>query len=162
MAALMTLSKCSNSLAIAVALLVVFVFSPSVFAQGPLSDAPLPSNGLVEPVVIQPRRAETQHKFWDKENRVLFLTSAALSGADFAITRANLQSGGRELNPVVRVFGTSTPGLAANFIGETACVMSLSYLFHKTGHHKLERAVTMVNVGASAGAVTYGLAHRAQ
>jgi hypothetical protein len=25
------------------------------------------------------------------------------------------------------------------------------YFFHKTGHHKLERAVSMVNIGSSAG-----------
>ena len=101
-----------------------------------------------------------EHKFWDRENWALFAASAALSGADFAVTRANLQSGGRELNPVVRVFGRSTPGLAVNFAGETVGVIGLSYFFHKTGHHRLERAVPMVNLGASAGAVSYGLAHR--
>lgn len=88
------------------------------------------------------------------------MTAAALNGADFAVTRANLQSGGQELNPVVRMFGRSTPGLAMNFIGETAGVVGLSYFFHKTGHHKLERAVSVVNIGSSATAVGYGLAHR--
>ena len=83
-----------------------------------------------------------------------------MSTADFAVTRANLQSGGTELNPVVRMFGRSTPGLAVNFAGETAGVIGLSYFFHKTGHHRLERVVCMVNIGASAGAVSYGLAHR--
>jgi hypothetical protein len=39
-------------------------------------------------------------------------------------------------------------------------VISLSYFFHKTGHHKLERAVSLVNIGGSAGAVSFGLAHR--
>lgn len=96
----------------------------------------------------------------DKQNRMLFIAAAALNGADFAVTRANLQSGGQELNPIVRVFGTSTTGLAVNFIGETAGVITLSYLFHKTGHHKLERAVSLVNIGSSAGAVGFGLAHR--
>ena len=76
------------------------------------------------------------------------------------MTRANLQSGGQELNPVVRIFGRSTPGLAINFIGETVGVVTLSYFFHKTGHHKLERAVSVVNIGSSAGAVSYGLMHR--
>jgi hypothetical protein len=96
----------------------------------------------------------------DRENRVLFIAAAAFNGADFAVTRANLQSGGQELNPIVRVFGRSSAGLAANFIGETAGVITLSYFFHKTGHHKLERAVSLFNIGSSAGAVAYGLAHR--
>jgi hypothetical protein len=102
----------------------------------------------------------TEHKFWDNQNRALFIAVAAFNGADFAVTRANLQSGGQELNPVVRVFGRSTAGLAVNFVGETAAVVSLSYLLHKTGHHKLERAVSFVNIGSSAGAVGYGLTHR--
>jgi hypothetical protein len=91
---------------------------------------------------------------------VLFIAAAAFNGADFAVTRANLQSGGQELNPVVRVFGRSTAGLAVNFIGETAGVITISYFFHKTGHHKLERAVSLINIGGSAGAVSFGLAHR--
>jgi len=91
---------------------------------------------------------------------VLLFAAAALNGADFAVTRANLQSGGQELNPVVRVFGRSTAGLAVNFAGETAGVVSLSYFFHKIGHHKLERAVSLVNITSSAGAVSYDLAHR--
>ena len=100
------------------------------------------------------------HKFWDRENRLLFAGVAASATADFAVTRANLQSGGQELNPVARVFSGSTAGLAVNFAGETAGVIGLSYLLHKTGHHKLERFVSMTDIGASAGAVAYGLGHR--
>jgi len=88
------------------------------------------------------------------------MAAAALNGADFAVTRANLQSGGQELNPMVRIFGRSTAGLAVNFIGETAGVVSISYFLHKTGHHKLERMVSMVNIGSSAGALSYSLTHR--
>lgn len=83
-----------------------------------------------------------------------------MSAADFAATRSNLQSGGKELNPVTRVFSGSTVGLAANFAGETAAVIGLSYLFHRTGHHKLERITSMLNAGVSAGAVSYDLSHR--
>jgi kynureninase len=58
------------------------------------------------------------------------------------------------------MFGTSTPALAVNFVGETVGVVGLSYFFHKTGHHKLERAVSFVNIGSSASAVSFDLAHR--
>jgi hypothetical protein len=90
----------------------------------------------------------------------LFSSVAAFSAADFAVTKANLANGGRELNPVTRLFSGSTAGLAANFAGETAGVIGLSYFFHRTGHHKLERIIPLANVGASAFAVGYGLAHR--
>ncbi|MFZ0307997.1 MAG: hypothetical protein WAL89_07480 [Candidatus Sulfotelmatobacter sp.] len=100
------------------------------------------------------------HRFWDRENSILFATSAAFSAADFVITKDNLSGGGRELNPVTRVFSGSTAGLAVNFAGETAGVIGLSYFFHKTGHHKMERYISMLNIGSSGAAVTYDLAHR--
>jgi hypothetical protein len=128
--------------------------------QGPLPDAP---NSFIEaaPLIAKPLPSlNSEHKFWDTQNRILLIAAAASNFADFAVTRANLQSGGRELNPVVRMFGRSSAGLATNFIGETAGVVAISYFFHKTGHHKLERAVSLVNIGTSTGAVTFGLTHR--
>ena len=102
----------------------------------------------------------SSHRFWDRENSFLFAANAAFSAADFVVTRDNLRNGGQELNPVTAVFAGSTAGLAANFAGETAGVIGLSYFFHKTGHHRLERAVSMLNMGSSAAAVSFGLAHR--
>ena len=170
----MTSSKISKHFSFCAAVLAVSaVFSPAVFAQGPamlrtvsdtpIIDAPMPvveaAPVAITPTIAQPGYGDA-HKFWDTKNFVLFGTVAAFSAADFAVTRANLQSGGQELNPVVRVFGRSTAGLAVNFAGQTAGVVGMSYLFHKTGHHKMERMVSLVNIGGSAGAVGYGLAHR--
>jgi hypothetical protein len=115
----------------------------------------------VKPVQTDnPPEAPREHRFWDRQNSLLFATSAAFSAGDFVVTRDNLRSGGHELNPVVGVFGHSSAGLAMNFAGETAGVVALSYFFHRTGHHKLERAVSMLNIGGSATAVGFGLAHR--
>ena len=110
--------------------------------------------------VAVPTEAPRPHRFWDKENLALFTATAAFSAADFSVTRSNLQGGGRELNPIVRVFGSSTPGLAVNFAGETAGVIGLSYFLHRTGHHRLERMASTVDIGGSAMAVMYGLTHR--
>lgn len=101
-----------------------------------------------------------KHRFWDRENSVLFGATAAFSAADFVVTRDNLHAGGQELNPVTRVMTGSTAALAANFAGETAGVVGLSYFFHRTRHHRLERAVSMLNIGGSASAVTFDLLHR--
>lgn len=103
---------------------------------------------------------ESRHPFWDRQNKILFSAVGAAATADFFTTRANLASGGRELNPVTRVFTSSTPLLAANFALETAGVIGISYMWHKTGHHKLERLTSFVDIGGSAGAVSYGLTHR--
>lgn len=156
-------SKCLNlATAVIASFLTLAAFCPASLAQGPLSEAPVPNRSVepVSPLVIPPQPPEYSHKFWDGQNKALFVVAGAFNGADFALTRSNLQSGGRELNPVVRVFGRSTPALAVNFAGETAGVIALSYFFHKTGHHKLERLTSVINIGASAGAVSYGLAAR--
>jgi len=136
-----------------------------VFAQD-VSQAisgPLNSDAAVEPplgatTILQ--EAPSQHSFWDRENLVLFGAVASLSAADFAATHANLQNGGKELDPVTRLFGRSTAGLAAIFTGKTTGVVGISYFFHKTGHHKLERLTSVINISASSIAVTYDLTHR--
>jgi hypothetical protein len=126
--------------------------NPGPANLGTVAASPVVANTLPE--------APSHHKFWDNENRALFATVAALSAADFAVTRANLQNGGKELNPVTRLFSGSTAGLAVNFAGETAGIIGLSYYLHKTGHHQLERITPMLNIGASSFAVVYDLSHR--
>lgn len=103
---------------------------------------------------------EARHRFWDRENTILFTAVGAAATADFFTTRANLATGGRELNPIARIFTSSTPLLATNFALETAGVIGISYMFHKTGHHRLERLTSFLDTGGSVGAVTYGLMHR--
>jgi hypothetical protein len=117
----------------------------------------------VEPIVQRPLRGEasSHRRFWDRENTLLFAGTVLTSAGDFVVTHNNLQSGGgQELNPIARVFSGSTAGLVANFAGETAGVTGLSYFFHKTGHHRLERLAPMVNMAASGYAIGYGLRHR--
>jgi hypothetical protein len=126
-----------------------------------LPSAPVAAVPLTAPSQFSPlQEAPSHRRFWDRENSILFATNAAFSAADFVVTRDNLRSGGQELNPVTRVFAGSTPALAMNFAGETAGVIGLSYMFHRMGHHRWERAISMLNIGSSAGAVSFDLAHR--
>jgi hypothetical protein len=142
-----------------------------VAALDPLPETPAPSPSLrpVSATAMPPMAivattmlpaVPTRHRFWDRENTILFTASGAMATADFVVTRANLASGGRELNPITRVMAGSTPALAANFAIETSSFMGVSYLFHKTGHHQLERLTSFVSIGSSTGAVAYGLTHR--
>lgn len=132
----------------------------SLLAQGPAASAPGESMLVADPVIVAPPRSEHTHKFFDRWNVALFAGAGALNAADFGVTRANLQNGGRELNPMVRVFGRSSTGLAVNFAGEAVGTMGISYFFHKTGHHRLERIAPLVNIGTSSAAVAYSLMHR--
>lgn len=151
----------------AAVLLAILAFSRVGVAQQ-VSFALLPPPRAIEPITrVKPEQEKStsweagdNHRFWDRENRGLFATSAAFSAADFVVTRDNLRAGGQEMNPVVNIFGHSSAGLALNFAGENVGMVGLSYFFHKTGHHKMERAVSIFNIGGSATAVGFGLAHR--
>jgi len=154
---LAVLGLCGPALAqeVSLALLQPGTIQPGTIQPGAIAPAPMVTS--VQPATLP---EAPSHRFWDRQNSILFATSAAFSAADFVVTRDNLRSGGQELNPVTRIFSGTTTGLAVNFAGETVGVVGLSYVFHKTGHHKLERAVSMLNIGASGAAVTYDLAHR--
>jgi hypothetical protein len=159
-----SIRESSKQWVVILALVLVVVAPARLVAQQSPFAAALKSE-MIQPLQPSPyvqkiEPVERQHRFWDRENTALFAGVAGMSAADFCVTRANLASGGRELNPVTRVLSGSTAGLAVNFAGETAGYIGISYLFHKTGHHALERMTSFVNIGASAGAVAYGLAHR--
>jgi hypothetical protein len=99
--------------------------------------------------------------FWDRTNKALFASHAVLEALDFGITHHNLSNGGRELDPEAKALCESgTPGQLVFFGGRTAGVIAISYLLHRTGHHKLERAFPVYASGDSAYGVAYSFAHR--
>jgi hypothetical protein len=101
------------------------------------------------------------HNFWDAANKMLFASHAALETVDFGITHRNLSRGGKEVDPMAKALCESgTAGQLIFFGGRTAGVVAISYLLHKTGHHKLERAFPIYASGDSAYGVAYSFAHR--
>src|SRR5215467_13355213 len=70
-----------------------------------------------------------QHKFFDRQNSLLFGAHVGLAATDFALTHRNLASGGKELNPIARPFtDLGTPGEVLFFAGSTATSIGLSYM----------------------------------
>jgi len=142
-----------------------FFANPASFAReaGPPQPSLQPMRpGAISPIlvaVIPAPVGKSAHRFWNRENRILFAANGALAAADFYTTRRNLVKNGKELNPVTRVFAANTPALASNFALETGGVIAISYLFHKSGHHKLEHLTSYVNVAVSASAVGYNITH---
>ena len=86
-------------------------------------------------VAVQAAERPAIHRFWDRQNRLLFAANGGMAATDFLVTRRNLGHSGKELNPLTRVMSGSTAGLAANFALETGGVIGIGYLFHKSGHH---------------------------
>lgn len=103
----------------------------------------------------------SEHKFWDRTNKILFSSHAALEAVDFGITHHNLSAGGHEVDSMARALCQSgTAGQLVFFGGRTAGVIGLSYLFHRTGLHKMERIFPVYASGDSTYGVAYSFAHR--
>jgi hypothetical protein len=160
-----TLSISNLSGKLAKSVMVLFAIAASTgaaFAADPAS--PRLTSDPIEPGIYATSpalpEAPKPHRFWDKQNTMLFAGVAAVNTADFVVTRQNLLSGGKELNPVTRVFAGNSASLALNFAGETAATMGIAYMFHRTGHYRLERMTSLVAISYSAPAVIYSGTHR--
>jgi hypothetical protein len=106
-------------------------------------------------------REHDSHKFWDRANKILFSSHAALEALDFGITHRNLSSGGREMDSMARALCQSgTAGQVVFFGGRTVGVVGVSYLLHRGGLHKLERAFPIYVSGDSGYGIAYSFAHR--
>src|SRR5215471_2146366 len=90
--------------------------------------------------------------------RTLFWgAGAGLAAADFSVACTNLSSGGRELNPVMQIWGRSSLGLAVNFVVETKAVVGASHFFQRKDHNRLERLTSLIHIAGSPIAVSYGV-----
>jgi hypothetical protein len=93
--------------------------------------------------------APSRHKFFDRQNTIAFSSLAGLIAVD-SVTTQRLTNSGRayEANPIWRpMVRQGWQGqMAASAIG-FGSALSVSYAFHKTGHHKLERWANWLMVG---------------
>jgi len=93
--------------------------------------------------------SEGSHRFWDKTNLMLFAGVATVRALDYTSTRHFRRLGHNEVlltNSVV----DNKPLFAGIEVAGTALSVGLAYWLHRTGHHKLERWVSIVHVGVGA------------
>ena len=89
-----------------------------------------------------------RHAFWDRDNLYLFGGVAAMRILDYTSTMNMLRRGREEIllpGDVVR----NHAGFAALEAASTATSIGLSYILHRTGHHKLERWVSIGHIGVA-------------
>jgi hypothetical protein len=88
------------------------------------------------------------HRFWDKENDWLFAGVFASRFLDFASTKNFLARGRSEiLLPDDIVYNNA--GFAALEAAGAATSVGISYIFHKTGHHKMERWLSIGHISVT-------------
>lgn len=97
---------------------------------------------------------EATHRFFDKTNLMLFAGVAAVRALDFTSTEHFRELGTREVlltNSIV----DNKPLFAGIEVAGTAISIGAAYWLHRTGHHKLERWISIVHIGVG----TFGDAH---
>jgi hypothetical protein len=94
-----------------------------------------------------------EHRFSDKENDLLFAGVAAMRTMDYFST-LNMRRRGRQEIFLTNDAVDNHAGFALIEVGATGVSIGASYLFHRYGHHKLERWTSILHIGlAGTGAV---------
>ena len=93
--------------------------------------------------------APPAHAFWDRTNIALFSGIAFTRGMDYASTR-NFQARGRQEILLPDDVVNNSAGFAGLEAAGTMTSIGISYLLHRTGHHTLERWMSIGHIGVTA------------
>ena len=94
-----------------------------------------------------------EHRFWDTTNDLLFAGVGAARTLDYFST-LNMRHRGRQEILLTNDIVDNHAAFAAIEAAGTGASIGVSYLFHHYGHHKLERATSIMHIGlATTGAV---------
>ena len=89
-----------------------------------------------------------EHRFWDRQNILLFSGVAIFRGLDYASTR-NFMARGRTEVLVPDDVVNNSAGFASLEAAATATSVGISYIFHCTGHHKMERWLSIGHISVT-------------
>jgi len=89
---------------------------------------------------------EQPHKFWDTENILLFTGVGGARMLDYASTR-HLRNQGNDEWLLTNSVVDNRPLFVGIELAGTGASIGVSYLFHRTGHHSLERWVSIAHIG---------------
>ena len=90
------------------------------------------------------------HRFWDRENDWLFAGVGAGRALDYAST-LNLRRRGIDEVFLTNSIVDNHPLFGGIEAAATAASIGVSYVFHRTGHHRLERWTSAVHIGVATG-----------
>ena len=93
--------------------------------------------------------ATPPHRFWDRENILLFSGVAVFRGLDYASTR-NFEARGRQEVLIPDDIVNNSAGFASLEAAGAATSVGISYIFHRTGHHKMERWLSIGHISVTA------------
>src|ERR1700704_4954806 len=125
-----------------------------VRAQTRATEVQNPSPAVVLSGGKNPTREQMQeHRFWDKKNDWLFAGVGASRTFDYFSTLNLRRRGDQEILVTNDLVDNHAAFAVVEAVG-TGVSIGASYLFHRYGHHKLERWTSIVHFGlATSGAV---------
>jgi hypothetical protein len=135
------------------AILFASLGASKVCAQEPATEAQTPSPVVVPAVGKNQARERIQaHRFWDKKNDWLFAGVGAARTLDYFSTLNMRRRGDQEILLTNDLVDNHAAFAVVEAAG-TGVSIGVSYLFHRYGHHKLERWTSIVHIGlATSGA----------
>ena len=121
--------------------------------HGPQKPGVGESGEISPPVSTSPGAATADrllpaHRFWDRTNILLFAGVGITRGMDYASTR-NFQARGRDEILIPDDVVNNSAGFASLEAAGTATSIGISYLLHRTGHHKLERWMSIGHISVT-------------
>jgi hypothetical protein len=125
------------------AFLFALLFTPASPAQES-PEAPKPQADAKNAKVI----AQREHRFWDRTNDWLFAGVGASRTLDYFST-LNMRRRGRQEILLTNDAVDNHAAFATIEAAGTGVSIGAAYLFHKTGHHKLERWTSIVHISAA-------------
>lgn len=131
-------------------LLVALLASPSALWAQENAEAPKVTPATKSRPSATPKTLPPTQRFWDTENICLFAGVGGARMLDYASTRHLRDQGNNEwllTNSIV----DNRPLFVGIELAGTAASIGVSYLFHRTGHHTLERWVSIAHIGVGTG-----------
>jgi hypothetical protein len=101
-------------------------------------------------IPVQTVPVQTTHRFWDRTNDMWFAGVGAARFLDFAST-LNLRHRGLDEIFLTNSIVDNHALFAGIEVAGTAASIGASYLFHRTGHHQLERWTSIIHFGLAVG-----------
>ncbi len=111
---------------------------------------PADQKGSAGPATTANPLAPGVHNFWDRENDLLFAAVGAGRALDYVST-VNLRHRGINEAFLTNSIVDNHPLFAGIEVAATAASIGVSYVFHRTGHHRLERWTSAIHAGIAVG-----------